>query len=282
MPTPSFKACTIRRHSGTAPWELWPTSEPRYPPRGRTAWCLPSSRTPRATLQPPTGLLAVPEDIPPSDAVFLANTETAVNLSHDAAPLLGERVLVLGQGTVGLLTSSLLARFPLGCLVTADLHPVRREASAQVGVTAVLDPADLDFVERARSYTQGMGFDVVLELTGNPKALDHAVASTAYSGRIIVGSWYGRKPLALDLGGRFHRSRIRMLASQVSTIAPELSGRWDKQRRFDVAWEAIRRIQPSRWITHRFAFERADEAYRLLDSVPQTTIQVVLECTASP
>ncbi len=229
---------------------------------------------------PPGGLLAVPEDISPQDAIFLANTETAINLAHDAAPLVGERVLVLGQGTVGLLTASLLADFPLACVVTADLHPVRREASAQMGVTAVLDPADPDFVERARSYTQGMGFDAVLELTGNPKALDHAVASTAYSGRIVVGSWYGRKPLALDLGGRFHRSRIRMLASQVSTIAPELSGRWDKARRFGVAWEAIRRIRPSRWITHRFPVERADEAFRLLDTAPQSTIQVVLESAA--
>jgi threonine dehydrogenase-like Zn-dependent dehydrogenase len=104
-----------------------------------------------------------------------------------------------------------------------------------------------------------------------------AVELTAFSGRIIVGSWYGRRRAALDLGGRFHRSRIRLQSSQVSTIAPELSGRWDKDRRFGVAWEATRRIRPSCWITHSFPVERAAEAYRLLDSEPASAIQVVLE-----
>jgi len=54
-----------------------------------------------------------------------------------------------------------------------------------------------------------------------------------YSGRVVIGSWYGSKPVQLDLGGAFHRSRIRLISSQVSSLAPELSGRWDKSRRFE-------------------------------------------------
>jgi threonine dehydrogenase-like Zn-dependent dehydrogenase len=79
------------------------------------------------------------------------------------------------------------------------------------------------------------------------------------------------------LGGTFHRSRIKLISSQVSTIAPELSGRWDKMRRFEVAWEALKRIQPQKWITHRFPIEEAAKAYQLLDENPQETIQVLLE-----
>jgi threonine dehydrogenase-like Zn-dependent dehydrogenase len=183
---------------------------------------------------------------------------------------------------VGLLTAALLREFPLECLVTADLHPVRRQASAELGVTAALDPANQDFMADARSHTGGAGFDVVIELTGNPGALDHAVHAAAFSGRVIVGSYYGRKRAAVDLGDRFHRSRIRLQSSQVSTIAPELSGRWDKQRRFAVAWDFIRRIHPSRWITHRFSINEAAAAFQLLDSAPQSTIQVVLECADTP
>ena len=55
--------------------------------------------------------------------------ETAVNLIQDAAPILGERVLVLGQGVIGLLTAALLKEFPLETLVTADRYPLRRAAS---------------------------------------------------------------------------------------------------------------------------------------------------------
>jgi len=68
-----------------------------------------------------------------------------------------------------------------------------------------------------------------------------------------------------------------LIASQVSTIAPGLSGRWDKARRFRVTWEALERVQPQKWVTHRFSLENAKEAYRLLDKSPEETIQVVFD-----
>ena len=70
---------------------------------------------------------------------------------------------------------------------------------------------------------------------------------------------------------------MRLIASQVSTISPELNGRWDKSRRFDVAWKALERIKPEKWITHRFDIDNAAEAYRLLDETPQETIQVIFQ-----
>ena len=96
-----------------------------------------------------------------------------------------------------------------------------------------------------------------------------------FSGRIVIGSWYGDKRASIDLGSVFHHSRIKLISSQVSTIAPELSARWDKHRRFEVAWEALKRIQPQKWITHRFPLEKADVAYNLLDKSPQEAIQIV-------
>jgi threonine dehydrogenase-like Zn-dependent dehydrogenase len=91
----------------------------------------------------------------------------------------------------------------------------------------------------------------------------------------VIGSWYGDKRALIDLGSVFHHSRIKLISSQVSTIAPELSARWDKSRRFQVAWEALKRIQPQKWITHRFNISRAAEVYKLLDESPEQAIQVV-------
>ena len=220
-------------------------------------------------------LLPLPEGMTPETACFLPNMETAVNLVQDTAPLLGERVLVFGQGIVGLLTTALLAEFPLDSLVTCDCYPLRRETSLSLGVSAAFDPNASDFREHVRKLLPS-GADLSLELSGAPAALDDAIALTGFSGRVVIGSWYGKKRAALDLGGDFHRSRIKLIASQVSTIAPELQGRWDKARRFEVAWEALRRIQPQKWITHRFLLEQAREAYCLLDENPQETIQVIL------
>ncbi|MEW6402070.1 MAG: zinc-binding alcohol dehydrogenase [Chloroflexota bacterium] len=229
----------------------------------------------------PDPLLAIPDSLSFETACFLPNMETAVNLVQDAAPLLGERVLVFGQGIVGLLTSSLLSEFPLELLIAADNYKLRRRAfevqgrMSKVTRTVVLDSSAVDFDERARGLLED-GADLTLELCGHPSALDEAISLTRFSGRVVIGSWYGSKKGQVDLGGSFHRSRIKLISSQVSTISPELSGRWDKPRRFEVAWKALERIRPEKWITHRFPLDDAGKAYELLDQNPQQTIQVLL------
>jgi threonine dehydrogenase-like Zn-dependent dehydrogenase len=219
----------------------------------------------------PENLIAVPGRITPEQAVFLPNMETAVNFVMDGRPMIGERVAVLGQGIVGLLTTNLLAMHPLKQLVAIDHYPNRRDAAKQSGAHLTLSPDDDELEELAQQ------FDLVYELSGNPAALDLAITLCGFGGRIVVGSWYGEKRAPVDLGGVFHRNRIQLISSQVSTIAPELTGRWDKARRFEVAWEMIRLIQPERFITHRYLLDEAPAAYALLDQSPGDAIQVVFE-----
>ena len=220
----------------------------------------------------PSSLIFAPASFSAETCSFLPNMETAVNLVQDAAPILGERVLVFGQGTVGLLTTSLLCEFPIEVLVTADRFELRRNASLAIRINESFDPENIYQSVYAKDK-----FDLVLELSGNPSALNDAIALTRYNGRIVIGSWYGGKLAPIDLGGMFHRSRIQLISSQVSTIAPALSGRWDKARRFGIAWEALKRVQPQKWITHRFPIEEASKAYELIDKNPQETIQVLFE-----
>jgi 2-desacetyl-2-hydroxyethyl bacteriochlorophyllide A dehydrogenase len=228
----------------------------------------------------PSSLIFAPASFPAEACSFLPNMETAVNLVQDAAPILGERVLVLGQGVIGLLVASLLKEFPLEVLVTSDRYKLRRKASLEIGVNDSFDPEYINLLRSKQANTKphsgyAQSIDLTFELSGSPAALNDAIALTTFSGRIVIGSWYGEKRAEIDLGGAFHRSRIKLISSQVSTIAPELSGRWDKARRFEVAWEALKRIQPQKWITHRFPIEEADKAYELLDKNPQETIQVL-------
>jgi 2-desacetyl-2-hydroxyethyl bacteriochlorophyllide A dehydrogenase len=226
-------------------------------------------------------LIPIPDSLSPESACFLPNMETAVNLVQDGAPILGERVLVLGQGIVGLLTASLLSEFPLESLVTVDNFETRRNAleakgqKSKAGGLGFLsfDPSQ---TKQIKSILNG-GADLTFELSGSPSALNDAIELTAFSGRIVIGSWYGQKRAEINLGGTFHRSRIKLISSQVSTISAELSGHWDKSRRFDVTWKALERIKPEKWITQRFPIEDADKAYQLLDENPQDTIQVIFD-----
>lgn len=217
-------------------------------------------------------LLAVPEGMDPETAALYPNMETAVTLVLDGAPALGERVVVFGQGVVGLLTTALLARFPLAELVTVEPVAARRELSRGWGAhrsvpPAELDPASLDDSSRA---------DLTYELSGVPEALDGALAATGFAGRLVVGSWYGGRRVSLDLGGRFHRSRIRLLASQVSTLDPARTGRWDRARRSRLAWRLLQDLPTPELVSHRLALDEAERAYRLLEQ-GDDVLQVVFD-----
>jgi 2-desacetyl-2-hydroxyethyl bacteriochlorophyllide A dehydrogenase len=224
-------------------------------------------------------LIAVPSELAPEEAVFLPNMETAVNLVMDGHPLIGERVVIMGQGVVGLLTCGLLAAHPLARLVTLDRCANRRKWSRALGATHCFDPVTPDLARQVaalwETHESPTGADLIFELTGNPEALDLAIDLAGYDSRIVIGSWYGRKRWPIGLGGRFHRSRIQLISSQVSTIAPRWSGRWNKERRFGTAWKMIERLRPAQLITHRLPVVAAAEAYALLDQHPCEAIQVV-------
>jgi 2-desacetyl-2-hydroxyethyl bacteriochlorophyllide A dehydrogenase len=222
---------------------------------------------------------ALPEGLPPEQAVFMPNMDTAVNFLLDGQPLIGERVVVFGQGIVGLLTTALLAQIPLAKLITLDPYSPRRERSLALGAHASLDPIVPDMQERLRGLLGAKstydGADLVFELSGNPQALDQAIAVTGFGGRVVIGSWYGEKRVQLNLGGRFHRSRIRLISSQVSTVDPKRRGRWDRSRRLQVALRMIEKLKPASLITHRFSIDKAAQAYELLDRHAEEAIQVI-------
>lgn len=225
-------------------------------------------------------LIEIPPELSSEDAAFLPNMETAVSFVMDGRPAIGEQVVVLGQGIVGLLTAGLLAEFPLQTLVTLDKYQLRREISSTLGASPI-DPEDPEVLLKIRrmlgAEQSQAGADLVYELSGNPAALDMAISAAGFSGRIVVGSWYGGKKSAVDLGGRFHRSRLKFISSQVSTLAPEFTGLWTKSRRLGFALKMLQKLRPSRMITHRFHVSRVAEAYKLLDARPEQAIQVILE-----
>jgi len=230
----------------------------------------------------PDSVVALPPGTTPAAGSLLPSVETATNVVLDAAPRLGERVVVFGAGVIGLCVVRLLADFPLESLVVVDPIERRRTLAAALGADRTTTPADLGAAgptgsDLADEDSAADGADLAVELSGQPSALDDAIGAVGYDGRIVVGSWYGTKREPIDLGGRFHRDRIDIVSSQVSTISPELRGRWDRDRRMDAALDRLDRIPADELITHRIPFERAPEAYELLDSSSDAAVQVILE-----
>jgi len=222
----------------------------------------------------------IPANLEQENALFFPNMETAVNFVMDGKPVIGERVVVFGQGVVGLLTTALLANYPLARLVTFDHFDLRREASLEFGADRSLDAAKKEYFTHPTNDADDHllhNADLVYELTGNPSVLNQAVETAAYEGRILVGSWYGKKEAHVDLGGWFHRGRLKLISSQVSRINSTFSARWDKKRRYDLTWQMLKEINPSRLITHIIPISDADQAFELLDKQPGDAIQVIFK-----
>ena len=230
---------------------------------------------------PVSDCLLLADGISAKAALFLPNMESAVSFTMDAGPVIGDRICVFGLGVVGLLTTALLARIPLEMLLTADPLGYRREMALTFGASDSIDPTQdqawAAVIESHFNSSSIQGMDISFELSGNMEALNQAIEICGFSGKIIVASWYGRQTSKLDLGGHFHRRRIQLISSQVSTINPALSGRWNKDRRIALSWEMIRQIKPERLITHQFPLHQCDRAYQVNSEHLENALQVIFE-----
>ncbi len=171
--------------------------------------------------------IPVPDAIPTHRAVLAANMETALNVAWDAAPLAGERMLVVGAGVVGLLTASLLAHIPAAFVTVVDLDPARERLARQFGCAFAL-PRDAPREQ-----------DLVVHASASEAGLHLALDCAAFEARIIEASWYGDRAPAVPLGEAFHSRRLRLVASQVGAIAPAMRGRRSHAERLALALELL-------------------------------------------
>ncbi len=226
-------------------------------------------------------VMRLPDEIDAELGVFLANLETAINVLLDAHPHLGDRILIFGQGVVGLLLTQLSRRAGAGLVITVDPIPRRRQLSEARGADLALAPGP-GLADQVRDLTRGGGADVVLEASGSGSALDAAIECAGFQALIAVCSWYGCRPVNLRLGGAFHRRRLRMISSQVSNLDSAVSDRWSFERRREHALQLLPELELGGLITHRCPFQRAAGAYRLIDEHPEETVQVVLTYGEEP
>jgi 2-desacetyl-2-hydroxyethyl bacteriochlorophyllide A dehydrogenase len=211
------------------------------------------------------------DEVDPRAATLFPLVETALQISLDTGIRHSEVAVVLGLGPVGILTSILLTRS--GATVLAgDPKPWRREAARACGLEAV---APDELRDTVRAATAERGADVIVEATGNPDALGESLALLSTEGIAIVASWYGAKPVTLPLGAEFHRRRLEIRSSQVSTVGGR-AVRWDRRRRLATTRVLLPELPLAVLSSHTFPFERAREAYAALDRGDDGVVHVAL------
>jgi threonine dehydrogenase-like Zn-dependent dehydrogenase len=211
-----------------------------------------------------SALQLIPDAVSDRRAVFFPLVETAATLILDAAPQWNDRVAVWGLGPLGALTAGLLDRFPLSSLVVRDSVAAREQR-----VLRWLNrPLDAD--------SRGGDFDLAFDLGGTPASAAAAVRCLGFGGRLVLGSWQGRDLVLPGVGPEFHRKRLEIITSQVSTLAPALSGRWSRERRTEAVWAALQGWDVDALISHELPHSRAQEAFEALQADKSSVYQVVL------
>jgi threonine dehydrogenase-like Zn-dependent dehydrogenase len=193
---------------------------------GRTVFCLYPHQT--AYVVPAPAVTPVPDGVPAARAVLAGTVETAVNALWDAAPLVGDRITVLGAGMVGCCVAALAARLPGAHVQLVDVDPERAAVAAAFGV-------DFAFPDRAAP-----GRDLVVHASATAEGLRRALELLAPEGEVIELSWYGDREVSLPLGEAFHSGRLAIRASQVGRVAPARRSRRDPADRLALALELLK------------------------------------------
>jgi 2-desacetyl-2-hydroxyethyl bacteriochlorophyllide A dehydrogenase len=176
------------------------------PATGQTVFCLYPHQT--TYVVPADAVTLVPADVPPRRAVLAGTVETAVNALWDAAPLIGDRVSVVGAGMVGCCVARLLSRFPAMEVTLVDVDPNRAAIARALGV---------EFAEPDAAPAER---DLVFHTSASAEGLQQSLEALAPEGTVIDMSWYGNSAVALSLGGAFHSRRLTIRSSQVGTVSP--------------------------------------------------------------
>lgn len=208
---------------------------------GRTVFCLYPHQT--GYVVPARAVVPVPDGVPPTRAVLAGTVETAVNALWDAAPLVGDRITVVGAGMVGCCVAALLARFPGVRVQLVDADPGRVDVAAALGVEFAL-PADA-----------APGRDLVVHASASSAGLQRSLDLLAPEGMVLELSWYGDRPVNLSLGGSFHSGRLAIRSSQVGMVSPARRASRSYADRLTLALELLRDPAFDALITGESRFE---------------------------
>jgi threonine dehydrogenase-like Zn-dependent dehydrogenase len=174
--------------------------------QGRTVFCLYPHQT--SYVVPIGAVTPVPDGVPPARAVLAGTVETAVNALWDAAPLVGDRIAVVGAGMVGCSVAAVLARFPGVELQLVDVDPARAAVAEALGVPFALPD------EAAGEC------DLVVHASATEEGLARSLELLAFEGEVVELSWYGDRRVAVPLGEAFHSRRLTVRSTQVGAVAP--------------------------------------------------------------
>jgi L-iditol 2-dehydrogenase len=214
------------------------------------------------------GLVRVPDDIPFEQAVWIE----PVNTCFKAVKLLDlkpdETVLVIGQGSIGILLAALAARSG-ATVLTSDLYPERHAVAAQFGLRHPLDGRG-DVAAACKAATAGRGADVALVAVAANALIATAMDAIRPGGRVMLFASTQHSEAQFDPAVVCMDEKT-LMGSYSSSLTVQQEG-------IDLVFDGFRsgELDLRKLISHRFPLERAAEAVSLASNPRPDSMKVVL------
>jgi threonine dehydrogenase-like Zn-dependent dehydrogenase len=211
--------------------------------------------------------LRIPDGVSYEDATFCVLASVSMHALHRGELRIGEDVVVMGAGLVGLLATQLARIGGAHPVIAVDLSPRRLELARRMGADATIDPKREDLVRRVRECVGGEGAHLTIEAVGNPAVLQQCMRVCAPGARVVVmGAIVGT--VTLDLYSEFVFRELTLIGSQqprnpvVDSIYYHRTGQANRKALLDMIARGT--LEVHQLITHRLSWREAPEVYRAL------------------
>jgi threonine dehydrogenase-like Zn-dependent dehydrogenase len=198
---------------------------------------------------------------------------------HDAAIKLGDRVAIFGLGAIGMLALQMARLSGAGQVFAVDPIPERLELATELGADLALNPRECEAGLVIKEATGGVGVDVAVEISGVYAALQQALRCVHREGLVVTVSFYGDQSGHLDLSSEWHHNRITLRSSMPAWgCSNRWQPMWDMARveRVAIGLLAAQQLRVKPLIGARIPFERAAEAYAMIDESPGEKVKILL------
>ena len=215
------------------------------------------------------GLIHIPDGVPFEQAAFVEPVNTCYKAIHNLNLAPDETVLVIGQGSIGILLASIAARTGAKVL-TSDLYPARHAIAANYGLDHPIDASKEDVVAAAHAASEGRGADAVILAVGGNALIRAAMDSARPGGRILLFAATQHGEAVFD-PAVVCMDEKSLLGSYSSSF--ELNGEVT-----DLVFGGYRNgFDLTRLITHRFSLEDAVEAISVASNPGPQSMKVFIQ-----
>jgi len=224
----------------------------------------------------------IPDNISAEEAISCVYSATSLQCVRRARPEIGDQVVILGQGVVGLMVTQWCRIAGAGEIIVTDKYPMRLEVAKTFGATHALIAGNGDIAKDTSTLTEGQGADIVIIAATVPELLDLGMSIARKKGRIVVLAFFSTPVTMRDMTRDFFLKELDMLSTMgqgpsADFTSPYCRWSWLENIKTGIQYLQAGRITTTPLLTHRLSVEEVAEAMRLLDEEPHRSLKVILK-----